>query len=70
MAILYFREPTKGWSAAVVVIFSLVFTIALTMVPHIRLETIFIGLSAYIAILVAFLANFQGGGHGKCGCSG
>ncbi|KAL2260003.1 hypothetical protein VTK26DRAFT_6125 [Humicola hyalothermophila] len=65
IAILYFLEPVKGWSFAVVIVFSLAFTVGLAAVPTIRTEVVLMGLSAYVAVLVAFLANFQGG---NCQC--
>lgn len=64
VALLYFLEPGKAVSFTVVIIFSLTFTVALSVVPTVRLEVILMGLSAYAAVLVAFLANFQGGSCG------
>jgi hypothetical protein len=66
VAVLYFLEPGKGLSAALVIVFGIAFTVALSLVPGIRLDVILVGLSAYVAVLVAFLANFQGG---QCQCS-
>jgi hypothetical protein len=65
VAILYFVQPSAGWSAGVVAIFGLAFTVVLALMPRVQIETIFIGLAAYVAIMVAFLVNFQGG---QCKC--
>lgn len=65
VTILYFLEPGKEWSAGLVVMFALVFTVILSLVPRIQLETILIALATYVAIMVAFLASFQGG---QCQC--
>ncbi|GAB1314275.1 hypothetical protein MFIFM68171_04485 [Madurella fahalii] len=65
VAILYFLEPSKGWSAGVVVIFGVFFTVILSQLPHIKLDTICVGLAAYVAVMVAFLANYEAS---QCRC--
>ncbi|KAK0635394.1 hypothetical protein B0T17DRAFT_39984 [Bombardia bombarda] len=60
VGILYLGDLSKGWSALVVLIFGLVFTTAMTQVPAITLDTILVGLAAYMAVLVTFLANISG----------
>ncbi|KAK3378228.1 hypothetical protein B0H63DRAFT_525471 [Podospora didyma] len=63
--ILYFSNATKAWSAGVVLLFVLVFTTIMATLPNMKIDTIFIALSAYMAVMVTFLANFQGG---QCQC--
>jgi hypothetical protein len=61
VAILYLVNPRKGVSAAIVLLFGILFTVVISNVQDIKLETVCIGLSAYMAVLVTFLANLQGG---------
>ncbi|KXX77311.1 hypothetical protein MMYC01_208540 [Madurella mycetomatis] len=65
VAILYFLEPDKGWSATVVVIFGVLFTVILSQLPQVKIETICIGLASYVAVMVAFLANYEAS---QCRC--
>ncbi|KAK3327177.1 hypothetical protein B0T19DRAFT_484337 [Cercophora scortea] len=65
--VLYLVPMSKAASAGVVVAFGFAFTLAMTMVPGIALDSIFIGLSAYMAVLVTFLANLNLQG-GQCQC--
>ncbi|KAK3684784.1 hypothetical protein B0T22DRAFT_442020 [Podospora appendiculata] len=58
--VLYLVPMRKAASAGVVVAFGFLFTLAMAIVPGIALDSIFIGLSAYMAVLVTFLANLQG----------
>ncbi|KAK3326548.1 hypothetical protein B0H66DRAFT_163977 [Apodospora peruviana] len=60
MAILYLANLGRGYSALVVFLFGMLFTLILTQLPRIKLETIFLALCAYMAVLVTFLANLQG----------
>lgn len=61
VGILYLVEPNRQWSVVVVVFFALLATWIMAVTPGIKLDTIFIAMSAYMAVLVTFLANFQGG---------
>ncbi|KAK1760679.1 hypothetical protein QBC47DRAFT_367888 [Echria macrotheca] len=60
VAILYFAEPGKPVSLSVVGFFGIAATVMMAMIPGIKLDTIFIAMSAYMAVMVTFLANFQG----------
>ncbi|KAK5663105.1 hypothetical protein OQA88_6521 [Cercophora sp. LCS_1] len=60
VGILYLVDPSKNWSVAVVVIFGFLATWMMAGVPGIKLDNIILGVSAYMAVLVTFLANFQG----------
>lgn len=64
VAVLFLAELTNPQSIVVVVLFAVVFTVTISF-NGIRADNIFLGLSAYLAVLVSFLANLQGG----CQCS-
>lgn len=61
VAILYVAQLTKSQSIGVVVLFATAFTISMSLIHGMKADTIFLGLSAYLAVLSTFLANIQGG---------
>ncbi|KAK3373624.1 hypothetical protein B0T24DRAFT_679035 [Lasiosphaeria ovina] len=64
MVLLYLTNIGKGLSVGIVVIFGVSFTSIMASLPDIKLDTVFIGMSAYMAVLVTFLANLQS--QGQC----
>jgi hypothetical protein len=65
VGILYLVPLSKGLSAVVVVLFGIAFATFLSRLDNITIDTILVGLSAYMAVLVTFLANVQGN---QCQC--
>ncbi|KAI8966123.1 hypothetical protein F5Y11DRAFT_213877 [Daldinia sp. FL1419] len=60
MAILFLVNLSRVWSFVVVVFFNFAFG-AVLVYQNYKLETILVGLSAYMAVLVTFLSNLQQG---------
>lgn len=64
VAVLFLAELTNPQSIAVLVLFAVAFTVTISL-NGVKADNIFLGLSAYLAVLVSCLANLQGG----CQCS-
>lgn len=60
IGILYFAEPNKGTSAAVIVVSGFFALVTVAKVSGIKFDAIFVCMSAYMAVLVTFLANLHG----------
>ncbi|KAK3359313.1 hypothetical protein B0T25DRAFT_577462 [Lasiosphaeria hispida] len=65
--ILLLAQPNKGVSSAVVLIFGLAVVSMMLQVPKIKFDVMFVGLSAYVAVLATFLANSQNNAT-QCAC--
>ena len=63
VGILYLVDMTKSQSAGVVVCFVFVFSVAISLVPGTKYDKILVGLSAYMAVLVTFLAQVSGSAY-------
>lgn len=59
--ILYLAMPSKALSAVTVLIFTFLFSAAMSFVPSVKVDTILVGLCAYTAVLVSFLSNLAAG---------
>jgi hypothetical protein len=60
IGVLYFAEPPKLISFAVVFLFATTAAWMVSKLPDARFETVFLITAAYMAVEVTFLANFQG----------
>lgn len=60
--IVFYVRPAMSQSAVICILalFTILFTALMALHPGIKAENILIGVCAYAAVLVAFLANFQG----------
>jgi len=65
MLILFLANLSRWQSALVVIVFSIVSATGMGRLRHVKSDTVFIAMSAYMAVLVSFLANLQGG---QCQC--
>lgn len=65
MLILFLANLSRWQSALVVIVFSIVSATGMSRLHHVKSDTVFIAMSAYMAVLVTFLANLQGG---QCQC--
>ena len=61
MLILYLAMPSKAISAITVLIFTFLFSTAMSFVPSVKVDTLLVGLAAYAAVLVSFLSNLAAG---------
>lgn len=55
--LLYLAPLGKVQSAIVVVTFVFIFTLSLSLVHDIRMDSVLVGVAAFMAVLVTFLAN-------------
>ncbi|KAK4453654.1 hypothetical protein QBC34DRAFT_394644 [Podospora aff. communis PSN243] len=60
IGVLYFVEPSKPISFAVVFLFATTAAWMVSTLPGAKFETVFLITAAYMAVEVTFLANFQG----------
>jgi len=61
MLLLFLADLSKWQSSLVVILFGIVATTGMSVVHHGRSGNVFLAITAYMAILVTFLANLQGG---------
>ena len=59
IVILYICKLSKAQSIGVVVAFAVLFIIVISQVPGAKTDRTLVGASAYLAVLVTFIANLQ-----------